>query len=368
MNLQKKLQALQDANLMTAEQAAAIMAYEEATSPTRSWAAWGIACVGVAAILLGILAIIGVNWHLLSANLKLTAAFGGFAILLGLVKLSFNSKQANLFLDVLMVTWQGYTLACIALIGQIYNLQGPLWQTLLFWVILISPTILVSSRFIVNIIWLGLATGTLFLALADNLADTTILNGAWLALPFLYLIASDATDNTSFFGRFTHPLRILGWIGFLVCWVMNQELTLLGSAWNSVSASLLLGTMGLLLGISILQRSIPSSQKSVLLLALVLYTGMLILMRHTHLPEMLEHILSLTLVMLMAVYAAQQHRKRVFNLLTLLAVGRLAMLYVLLAGSLLTTGIGLIITGILILCLLYGWYKHHSKLLEKLGN
>ena len=68
---QKIFQRWIDAGLTSQDQTDAMLDYESSNSPNRSnWIIWGIATIGIAAILIGIISIVAAKWDKISPGIN----------------------------------------------------------------------------------------------------------------------------------------------------------------------------------------------------------------------------------------------------------------------------------------------------------
>ncbi|MGB0646972.1 MAG: DUF2157 domain-containing protein [Bradymonadia bacterium] len=152
MKLEKRLNRWVEAGVVDEAAKARILAYERANSKPKLLSA--ITGLAALAIGLGLISLIAANWDGLSANVKL-----GIDIILG-VTLVFGLYRADrrerLWLrETLIAVITAWTLASIALIGQIYQLGGDTRSALLFWLLLISPLLSQGRSHLVGIVWVG---------------------------------------------------------------------------------------------------------------------------------------------------------------------------------------------------------------------
>lgn len=139
---ERKLKAWEGAGLIDAATAARIRAWEaEHARPLGLWAVIGIAalCIG-----LGLISVVAANWDAIPGVVRLALHF---ALLLGTAALIFLRgssmaerqpwlHEAALFiLGMLGLTFMGH-------IGQVYQTSSPLWQPLLLWLVLFAPLLL----------------------------------------------------------------------------------------------------------------------------------------------------------------------------------------------------------------------------------
>lgn len=98
---------------------------------------WG----GASCVFLGIIALIAANWQEISSIAKLTAYFAVFTALTArLFVLLMKTKRAELWLWLNI----GWIFVGIALIGQIFHLNGSAWDVLFFGALLATPFIYFS--------------------------------------------------------------------------------------------------------------------------------------------------------------------------------------------------------------------------------
>lgn len=143
---ERKLRAWQDAGLIDADAAARIRAWEAGHArPLALWAAIG---VGALAIGLGVISLVAANWEAVPAmvrlaiHLALLAALGGFIAARGeaLECAQPWGLEAILFVfAVLGMTFFGH-------LGQAYQTSSPLWQPLALWVALFGPLLLLRGQ------------------------------------------------------------------------------------------------------------------------------------------------------------------------------------------------------------------------------
>jgi len=139
MSLSRKLQYWVDARLIAQDQRENIIAYEKIRNANR----WkhGFGYIGILSILLGIALIIASNWQAIPADLKLGGHFTVNAVLAWLVwQWRDNPDRLPHREGVLFVLW-GLTLTLIALIGQIFQLSGETYEAVRLWFWITTPMI-----------------------------------------------------------------------------------------------------------------------------------------------------------------------------------------------------------------------------------
>lgn len=184
INLDKALKRWTEAGLVDEATAQAIATYER--DNRRPFFARAAYLLGAFAVVLGIVALVAANWADISPSIKLSVHFAANIGISGLLLL-LAAKRLTVATEVLAFVAFGLVLTLIALIGQIYQIQSPLWVGLTSWMLLASPLILVFARSgLVLASWLTALTLTLVLT-SDPITD-------WL-------------DSTPFFGD-----HVLAWL------------------------------------------------------------------------------------------------------------------------------------------------------------
>lgn len=143
MSLEKKLEAWTAAGLIDEAAAGRIRAYEDAHD--RPYALWAVVGLGLFALGLGLMLIVAANWDLIPAWLKLGVHWlltlaAAAAVWRGIDRGQKWLTEAALFV------LAAFVLAGIALHSQVYQLVGPVWQALLLWFILAAPAVVVFGR------------------------------------------------------------------------------------------------------------------------------------------------------------------------------------------------------------------------------
>jgi uncharacterized membrane protein len=144
MRVKSKLNKWQDAGLIDDALKDNILAYERAKMSKHF--ALGMQLCGGFAVLLGFALIIAANWHELGRYAKI---FGHFALNIGLsvwlFKTGFDGKKPALQ-EMLTLAVFGLNLTFIALIGQVFQLDGSTAMALAIWMIISAPLIMVYAR------------------------------------------------------------------------------------------------------------------------------------------------------------------------------------------------------------------------------
>jgi uncharacterized membrane protein len=125
---------------------------------------WAVAGMGALAVGLGVLAVIGANWENIPAGMKLAVGLGLNALCAAAL-FNFWRRKRAWAREVTALLLFALVLGGIALIGQVYQLQSPLWRALLLWLALCTPFLALTAHSqLVGAIWAVAAVTTWFTA------------------------------------------------------------------------------------------------------------------------------------------------------------------------------------------------------------
>lgn len=374
--LEERVKVWKDHDFITSEQAQKIVTFEN-SNPGRSWIAYGVAAIGLVAIATGFISIIAANWESISDPTKLALYFI-IQTILGLGFWKFSGKS-GLTREILLSLFALFVLGGIGLVGQIFHLESDGWQGLRFWLILILPiTFLAQSRFLPNIWFAGLYT-TLAIwygsAERNFISDYSAREAAeisrmMLPLTFTYgIIAIGALTKKLEFTSFINAARLWGWLVLL-----GGVATVTNILWThrNINDPVFPFSIGLVpfifslvaAGCYFLRSKIPDERKGALVLMILSPLSCLLLILPLTMQRIGHDILGIAFFLLefglAAAAAALLNRKRLFDLATFVIAIRFIVAYFEVFGSLAATGVGLIISGLVILGAVWGWYKLRS--------
>ena len=148
--LNKKLSLWEEKSLISAEQKQKILDFEEANKKPALLI--GLSLLGVFVILLGVISIIAANWEYLSASVKLTADFVLFA---GIIFAAYKmyEKGKNKICETLLFAVYMMTGATIGLVAQVYQLSGSFSAACLSWSLLTLPLVFMTKVRLLPLIW-----------------------------------------------------------------------------------------------------------------------------------------------------------------------------------------------------------------------
>ena len=200
----KEIEQLQAAGIITAEQAGAIADFFRLNATSgRPWLVWSLSSLAGALILGGIIMLISANWDAIPDLVKMCTAM---ALLLGFwvacIKLR---KGYPLVAEGMGMVGAGMWLACIALYGQIFQLQNPFAEgCMLFFLGICAIPFLLKQR----LLMLGVAITSIVLleALVENDESALSLH-AWLDGPVFTLALAALALAWWLFAEHCHGLK-----------------------------------------------------------------------------------------------------------------------------------------------------------------
>lgn len=307
MSVEKKLIIWEKEGLISFDQRQKILAYEKSTVFFASKAL--LPLIGAFSVGLGIISLIAFNWHAIPDTVKWMGMFfllTSTAIFCAV----YQSKKTVLFETGLLV-FSLLLLGTIGLTAQIFHLKGDSWQTLLFWGMLMLPVTAISVLKLMPFL-----SGTVFV--------------------FAFLSSPLGADALKFFfsDKCLWPAFLLGGISF-TCYEFLK-------IWREKYPRLT----------SFLAFYLPFVFFSVLFIA------------YEYRFSPLMTLLQVCLLIAMAFRFTKTGNDRLFTLASLLAGVRLLQFFIITFHSLLATGIGLILFGLV----LWTVFFLRKKLKIKGGN
>lgn len=339
-------------------------------------------CIG-----LGLISVISSNWQQIPSAVKLSVTALLLMLTAGGIYLS--RRQDKFFLaEALIIFDAALIMAAIGLLLQIYHLQYQPYQYLFVWCLLTLPLLLISKKSILAFAWipiLSFASGyfialnpwmqKLFICLsATPVLWTAGVNILWVAA--LLLLQKFIGQSLPAFVKAFRFWTLFNLIASIVQIDLMSNFNLLYELTSYyhpsdlnittayiVSAILFLGLCGICFWLK------AGGLYTVIIGLTYLYA--LAAPALTPLSDGLPgFIYSLSVLLAMGIYGYQKRRPRLINIAALLAALRIFIGYIQVFGSLLTTGIGLIATGLLILIFIYGlrFIKRQTKIIGDAKN
>lgn len=375
MSLEKRLQQWLAAGVVDEPTAARIRAFEEARPKLRPlWLVTGLAGLAIG---IGLLSVVASNWEGLSALSKI----GGMALLgLGLAAgtLEADRQARPLPRELGLLLIYAWTLAAIALVGQVYQLGGNAAAALGVWSLLTAAAMAQARGGLLGTLWLiGLCStwwtvlawlgqrDTISEELAAGLATwpapALLLLGAW---PWLRAARPGLSRAATTFGA----LGLLSAASLLPLAFYDHLSSASADEQRGVAAALLgLLALAVAQGPLLADRAPPNrralAQGGLLgllgLLAATLVFGLAV--EHPR-ADVIAALLFIGGWACVGALASATGAARTLSLATAMIGLRLVIIYFEVFGSLLDTGLGLILGGLVTLAMAAGWRKVDQRL------
>jgi uncharacterized membrane protein len=369
MSLDRKLAGWVDAGVIDEATRERIAVFEHAQR--KPYAMYAMIVLGGGTLALGVISVIASNWDAISGGVKLTG------VLLLAAALSVATAWAvlrgrALATEVLVCVFYGFTLAALALVGQVYQLGTPTYQGLLVWSVSTLPLLILGrSRYLALLAVLGMWSthAASFEALFDALESQRtfhaddVIAALLFASPFAYVALSRLGWLRRERPDYASTLEALAWtallgagFGLQFTWydrVDHGDLMRGGILATAIVAAVFAAA---------LPRLYPGAQRTWLftLWAIVGFGWLSFAIgfgiAHDR-SEVVGALLQLAWLAAFARASLQLGMLRVFNSLTALIALRIVVVYFEVFGSLLDTGLGLISGGALTLVLAYLWRR-----------
>ncbi|MCC6811234.1 MAG: DUF2157 domain-containing protein [Deltaproteobacteria bacterium] len=155
--IERKLSEWREHGLLDAAQVARIEAHERSKQGGARWVVWAFAAVGALAVIAGIISLVAANWDDIPDGIKLGA---GLVLLIAamLGARAADHQGHDWIRDLALLLHQGLVLAMIGLVAQVYHLSGHPYRPFAAAFALAIPAALVGRRAILcdAAIYLGL--------------------------------------------------------------------------------------------------------------------------------------------------------------------------------------------------------------------
>lgn len=370
----KKIRRWLDAGLIREDQAQAILEYEK--SHHRPLGLYAAISIGILSIALGLISLIAANWDDIPPSMKIGTFFLTYAMVGGTIV--WASDQKDILCETARGLFFGMTIAGIGLIAQVFHIPSNGWGGCMFWVTITLPlTLLSNQRFQPVAWWIAYFTTTILWA-----ANSPTPNEENKAVAMALLILSPGLISPLFsqaknglFAPFRHALS--PFVVMIFWFLIPLSLDLLAhdggpsgseGRWSKLGMTFI--GLGVAYGALVQWTARESSHHDRLLqtasLALpLMLLGFSTLSGHVWGGEILGALQFMTVMAVASACANRLGMYKVFNLLTLCIAVRLIVIYFQVFGSLLSMGFGLVLSGVVILAIVYGWYKLRAMIITK---
>jgi uncharacterized membrane protein len=386
MKLNKKLKKWQENALINLEQSQAILIYEAQQQAKNHWFLYGFIILGAVVTGIGIISIIAANWANLSATMKIGADFALLALLAMGIFYFQTQRKKSIWTEVLLLSFQLLCLASIGLISQIYHSGGTWYHALLLWSIITLPITLYSKKYFAHFFWVTLFLLGFVWSLVAFYAQLLGLNAQGsdferkltlvLLITPLFSIALAYIAEQFQYQQLANTLRVWFIISALSSLVYADILYWSPFiSWQELQAGFISEALftpiymitGLLVGLLLFKSDYRALSKIVLLtmvvLLLVLYHPQLLVSATAEYERsLLAPVLIITILTLYAIHLGISEQQGLFNAITFLIGLRFLLIYFEVIGSLAATGVGLIISGLIIIGVSYTWYRARQPL------
>lgn len=371
-SLDKLIAVWVENSLITAEQAKAIHLFES-QKPTHRWAMIGILLLGIFVLGIGLISIIAANWHSIPATLKLGF---DFSFLLAMAAYSFRLKPEKFILrESLILIYIISLLASIGLISQVYHYSGDIEDALFLWGLMVLPLVLHSVKMFTPALWALLFIPACYLQLSHHIRfqnQYDLLSGFLLMSSLLgisYWLAYYRRCNQAFIdilksSLFFSIIALFCLVDITVTFEYPSPLHLPHPFYWIVLAG-----SGILTFSSIFVLADHRwIQKSLFLISQIPFYFVLLALPYFTLPAISGAVLSLTSFTVLLLYFGSRRDLAMYQLTSVLLAIRFFLVYLNEIGGLIRTGLGLIVTGLIIIVLVVFWNRYQRKLLKWLGE
>ncbi len=372
MSLSKQLSRWRGAGLIDQDAQARILEFEAKRSRPRL--VYGLAALGAVSIGIGIISIVAANWDGIGPYTKLSV---DLLLAAGLAAGIYRAvvQRAALRTEVLGMVYYLFTLASLALVGQVYQLSTAAWQALAVWSAVTLPLVLLLESYLAGMVWfIGLGTSFVMAVseLMDLIDDPQLRGNLGIALlsawPLLVMLLARFPWRREARRRFIRSVDFGAWTTLVLSGVLSPFILYGNISSRETLDWGLLFCAGTVLGLHFChQRWLSAAPKRarLSLSASLAYTWLTVALgaglTHGEL-NVVGALLQLGYLGLLAFISLQFGWVRTFHALTGIIAIRLSIVYFEVFGSMLSTGLGLVSGGVLTLLLAWLWKRKSPQL------
>ncbi len=387
--IDKKLAVWEQQGLISSDQRDDILNFEQGDTPSSAnWWLYSLFILGAAIIGLGVISLIAANWAQIPDAIKLGADFGLLALIASGILWQYQRSPPYWF-DALITAFIIICLATIGLIAQIYHIGGHWYHALLLWSVITFPLVLFARQLFVHFLWSSLFLHAAIWSSVDlsagNLSHAfqeipALLLLAPLLAACLYGVAKRVTVLQYFRSSFFFWFQVSGLIAlvtidlirsggeaqtfqmgwYLPAWIAAAFLAVLiitRADYRTLNKALLIAAIALLLlyfhpdilfngGTRYTFGALESAERASFWQA----------------DDIRAPAMTILILFLYAIHAGNSGHQRSFNLITFLIGLRFVVLYFQAMGGLAATGVGLIVSGLMIIGIAWFWYSSRDHL------
>ena len=383
--LKRRLKEWVDNHLISEEQKIKILQFEEKRSSIirPQWVLYGFVILGVSVIGIGIISLIASNWEDIPGSVKLLVVF---LMLVGIAFGIMVAEQRNktVLFDTLAVFFVSLCIASIGLISQVYHTGGELYQALIMWLVITFPICGLGKKLFLPYLWV---TGFLTLCLVWCFSDDSWWSGnakiyiPSLVLPFLCLVSGLIFRLIASLKRFGSAFFTAGALSFIYAGVITDIILtckadeIFGIEWFECIPLIVIASIAYIF--LAFASGFRKKEKWIIVAASLLTLCVWFLPKlfwsgglydFEEYGQFLGPLYSVITLCLLGIFFSIKGQKRLFHLTTLTTGIRFLIVYFEVLESLAFTGIGLVVSGLIILGTTILWYKSRARIDQWIGG
>ena len=369
-NLESKLKSWHQNNLITSEQAHNIAQYERQNQGSSSYVLYSFFILGAVITGIGLVALAAAHWESIPPWVKLSV---DALLLVGTVKILYDLRRLKktLAFEVTLVFFMLLVSASIELVVQIYQLGPTLAQQFFLWSVLTGPAALLAKRVFAPFVWaVGFFTSLSLTVLeSEFIFELLKRNAPAIVMSGPLLAAALSTFFRSIIGS-SGQTRAFEWMTLLTglfCILYGETLYLSRTApahYEWISFTVGYGLLGFINWKFLSDPHHSKIQKQAVAVLSVLYLYYLHIGTFSMSMKFVNALFTLSIFVLSALLAGSFQREKLFQFFVTLIGLRVIILYFQALGGLVRTGLGLVVSGILVLALAYAWSRHRKSLTQ----
>lgn len=384
MNISRKVRQWQAVGLIDEATAARIEAFER--SDERPMVLYTVGGLGALTIGIGIISVVAANWEGIGSSVKLAVDLV-LAVVLAAATFHMVQRERRWLTEVLVVVYYLFSLASLALVGQIYQSDRPIHEALLVWSAATLPLMLLGRSHFLGLVWcvgVAISEGAAVVAWLDYLGDVIGVDKSILVnltasiafvSPLAFVVAGHLPALRVQRAQVGAAFRGLGWSVLLTgglavpfAWYLRLD-----ASDERLSWAVAICALSAFAFVAALRWLYPHIRTLVWRALSVFFT---LLVGTLAAATTLERapwpwVGALTQTLMLAVLAfvtIQNGRVYAFNALTALVALRILLMYFEVFGSMLSTGLGMMTGGTLTLLLAWGWWRQSPTLARRIAR